>query len=394
MKAIIKILLLLFPIPFMFSYYIPLVEFSSATYIMKHGLVLLILIISIIFHFPFKRLTNFKPYFFFSFSIFLIYLFLNLLFKSEFRYIYLFYLLSFIILFLLAFSLSRIKDSISLMKFPYYSFVILLFGTILYALFNDINVSSEWSTLNYGVTKTRWTFGYFHPGYFASFVMTCGILSHLLIKHKLISKWNYLIIIICFVLIYLSQSRNCLFSFSIFILISHSKSSFKLFKIIAISSSFILLSLLSTSWQYLNTVSSGRFSTWVANFVYNYDSFNLLTGTGLGKAKRIEFNSNYNVVSEHEMIFHVDNFYFEIFLQFGIIGLVLFIFVIMMLFKTVRRSFFNDYNKRVLIAILSTLIFYGFFDSSFFSTGNIVSVLLWTIFFVQLNLNYMKKSLL
>ena len=392
MKPILKILLLVLPIPFLISHYVPLEIFSSYTYMMKHGLVLLILVISIINHFPFKRLSKFKPYFFASFSIFMTYLFLNLFLKSEVRFIYVFYLLSYIVLFLFAFSLSRIINSISLMKFPYYSIVFLLFSTIIFSLVYDIYVYSEWSTLISGETKKRWTFGYYHPGYLASFIMVCGILSHFLIKHNLISKWNYLIIIICFFIIYLTQTRNSLIAFSIFILISHSKNSYKLFKLLVISSSSVLFFLLITDWQYLNIIGSGRFSTWISHFVYNFDSFNFLTGTGIGNAKRIGFSSNFNSVSENEMIFHVDNFYFEIFLQFGIIGLFLLIFVVMMLFQTVSKSVFTGYNKRVLIAIFFTLIFYAFFDSSFFTTGNIVSVLLWTLFFVQLNLNYMKKS--
>ena len=150
------------------------------------------------------------------------YLFLNLFLKSEVRFIYVFYLLSYIVLFLFAFSLSRIINSISLMKFPYYSIVFLLFSTIIFSLVYDIYVYSEWSTLISGETKKRWTFGYYHPGYLA-FIMVCGILSHFLIKHNLISKWNYLIIIICFFIIYLTQTRNSLIAFSIFILISFEK---------------------------------------------------------------------------------------------------------------------------------------------------------------------------
>ena len=227
---LLKFLLFFLPMPFVISYYLPTKIFISTAYFLKHSIVLSILITSIFIHFPFNRLTRFKPYFFTSFTIFMAYLFCNLFLKSEIKLLYIFYLLSLVVLFLLAFVLARLKNITSLLKFPYYGLITILFGTIVYSLLNDINIFSEWATLSYGVSKRRWSFGYYHPGYFASFLMLSGILSHFLIKHKIISKWNYIIILISFILIFLSGTRNSFISLCIYLLISHSSRTFKYFK--------------------------------------------------------------------------------------------------------------------------------------------------------------------
>ena len=388
----LKLLLFFLPIPFVISFYLPTKNLISTAYLFKHTIVISLLIVSILIHYPFNKLTRFKPYFFASFTTFIAYLFCNLFLKSELKLLNIFYLVSFVILFLLAFVLSRLNNIRNILKFPYYGLITILLVTIVYSLINDINVYSEWATISYGETKRRWTFGFFHPGYFASFLMLSGILSHFLIRHRIISRWNYLVVIISVILIFLSGTRNSFISLCIYLLVSHSSSTYYYFKFLAGFIFFILLAVVGVNWNYINILSSGRLSTWIAHFIYNLDSFNFLFGTGLGNAERIGMASNTNYTSKNEMIFHIDNFYFEIFLQFGLIGLFLLIMVLMQLLKTIRKSCFTGYNRRVALALFYTLIFFAFFDSALISTGNLVSVILWIIFFTQLNFDFHRKT--
>jgi len=385
-RKILNILLFFLPLPFLASHYVIVADYSGLSYILKHVTVISVLIVALIVHVPFNRIRYYRAYFTISLALFISYLFINYILISKINIINSFYLLSYVVLFVYTYLLGRMKDALKLLLYPYYGLLLLLIITILTSIIFDVNLYSTWGMIDSTVLRKRWTFGYFHPGYFASFVMILGVLAHVLIKRELLSNLNYLVVIASLVLIYLSGTRNSFISYLIFLLISHSRASFRMMKAGFVLVAAIISIMLFNSWGLINSLSSGRLSTWLTHLVYNGDSFNFLVGTGLGNAKRIEFASNWVGESEHDIVFHVDNFYFEIFMQFGIIGLFLFFGVILSLFVSIKKSGLKGYNSRVLKALLLSLMFFGFFDSAFLSTGNLVPVLLWTIFFIQLNI--------
>lgn len=385
MRLVLKILLFLLPLPFLASHYVILSDYAEYSYLFKHLSVIGILVISLLSHIPFQRIRKFQPYFLISFILFAGYIVINYLWKSELYVTGSFYILSFFVLFIYAFLVGRSKDSLRLLVYTYYGLLLFLALTISVSLLFEVNLYSSWGMVDSDSLRKRWTFGYYHPGYFASFVMICGILAHVLIKQKVINKWNYIVVMLSFVLIYMSGTRNSFLSYFIFLAISHSRATFFMLKTGLSISIITVLFMLYKSWDVINSLSTGRLSTWLSHLIYNGDSFSLLFGTGLGNAKRINFASNGLGESTHEMIFHIDNFYFEILIQFGLVGFLLLVIVIASLFVLIRRRHLIGYRFRVLHAVLMTLLFFGFFDSAFISTGNLVPVVLWALFFIQLN---------
>ena len=385
MRFILKLLLFLLPLPFVASQYVLLSHYADYSYLLKHLLVIIVLLVAFLSHIPFKRIGKFRPYFFISFMIFGSYLVTNYFLKSDIYLTGSLYITSFFVLFIYAFLIGRLKNSHRLLSFTYFGLLFLLIVTITVSIFFDINLYSFWGMVDSNDIRKRWTFGYYHPGYFASFVMVCGIFAHVLIKQRAINSWNYLVVLLSTILIYMSGTRNSFISFLIFLSVSHSKFTFRLLKAGFLFGVSIVSIMLYFKWDLINALSTGRLSTWLSHLIYNSDSFSLLFGTGLGNAKRINFASNGGGESSHELVFHIDNFYFEIFLQFGLIGVVLMTLVIASLFVLIVKVRFSGYSQRVLYAVLVTLLFFGLFDSAFISTGNLVPVLLWPLFFIQLN---------
>ena len=77
---------------------------------------------------------------------------------------------------------------------------------------------------------------------------------------------------------------------------------------------------------------------------------------------------------------------FEIFLQFGLVGLLLLLIFIIYLYLQTNQKQSPDQN-RVLLGILISIMFYGMFDSALISSGNIVPIVLWSLFFQLLFVN-------
>jgi hypothetical protein len=393
MKLLVKIVLFLLPIPFVLIHYIPLNEWRYLFYFMKHSLVLLLFLFSSVYYIIYiSKIGKKSLIIFLLLLIFSTYLYLNLFLYSKYSFLYFNYISSFVILIITMLFISRINFQSSLLRPIYYSLMILLFFTITFALINDVYLYSEWNDVSSNGTKTRWTFGFDHPGYFASFFLTLAILSKILIDQNILHKIHYLVIPISFILIFLSYTRNSFIALIIFLLFSFSKKSYSLSKYLAIIITILFSLMLLNDFNNMNAISTGRFMNWATQFLYNYDQFNWFFGTGIGNAERVGFVSNSEDIANYDVMFHADNFFFDIFLQFGLIGL----FLLLLFLGGIFLVALNERDlliKRNIVALLLSLSFYSVFDSALLSTGNLFSVVIWMIVFQQISIKYIYKEL-
>lgn len=375
------------PLPFVLSHYTLTENYGTLMYIVKHLSIITLLFLLKLIHLGLAENKRFKPYFFVSFTVFILYLIINYISKSELTLTKSLYIASFLVLFYTSFLFSRLPECWNYLRPSYYSLLIVLFVTILISYLGGLDLYEYYAVLDSGQDRKRWLFGYFHPGYFASFLLTVGVLGFNLIRHNLIAKTHYIVVFTAAFLIFLSGTRNSLITYFIVLFVSHSTRAFRLSKLLVLAGTLVSVLMLNNNWILLNRLSSGRLGTWVTHLALNSQDFNFLWGTGLGNAKRIEFKANGSGSGEQELLFHIDNFYFEVLLQFGIIGLGLLFLVIISLFIIVQRSRLAGFTRRFAYSLLIGLMFYGSFDSAFISTGNLVSVFFWLMFFTNLNMS-------
>jgi hypothetical protein len=383
-----KILFLILPLPFILSQYSVFDDYNSFLYLSKHLLVIIIFLLIFL-----KNIVNIKRFILKKFKImtilmvFITYLFINLSLNSIIQSEYIYYILSIFIMFFVVINLNTLCN-LTQFKYIYFSLLFCLFGALFYSLVFDINLYGNWINLT-GDNRIRWLFGFNHPGYLASYFLVLSILSFILVSNNILAHRHYIIIFISLIIIILTDTRNSLFTLIIFLLVSTSHNTFRIFKIIGILvTSLFIATILTSRLDILNIYSSNRLGLWTAHFISNYDSFNILFGTGFGNVERMFHSSNTDgkVVQQVASIFHVDNYYFEIFLQFGLVGLLLLLIFIIYLYLQTNQKQSPDQN-RVLLGILISIMFYGLFDSALISSGNIVPIVLWSLFFQLLFVN-------
>jgi O-antigen ligase len=143
----------------------------------------------------------------------------------------------------------------------------------------------------------------------------------------------------------------------------------------------------------IDEFSSFRLTFWKDNIGLNLSSSNLFGGTGLGKASRkIVAPKDTRDYFQLTRKFHVDNFYVETLIEFGAVGLLLYLMFLFLVYKKLGlrrtlkanrtccgndRRVFNLYNHAM--ACFVTLVVYGVFDSTLITTGNIISIYCWFI---------------
>ena len=385
MYRLLNILLFILPFPFILINYILFEDVYESLYLVKHFVILIITLFCVLLESPFKKYRKNKRILILLLFLFLLYCLMNLLLLSNFNFQYFSFISSIIILLFFSFSFSKIPEGLRFLKTTYYSMLLILFVTISISFIYDLPVNSKWQVLD-GSFKVRWNFGYLHPGYLSSYCLLTGLLANFFINKKILSKKHNSIIIISLIIIALTNTRNSMLSLVLYLLISNLTVNYTYLKVacffvIAFVANFI-------NFELLNIFSSGRLELWLAHFIYNYDSFSLLWGTGFGNANHLDFNKSF----DENTIFHIDNYYFEILLQAGFVGFFLLLFILFAIYKLIKKNK-NVSIKRVSFAIFFTLLFYGFFDSGFLTTGNIVPIILWPLLFSQLRINTVERTL-
>ena len=365
--------------------YILFEDVFESLYFFKHFIVVTIALLCILLESPFKKYRKNKRKLISLLFLFLLYCIMNLLLLSNFNPQYFSFISSIIILLFFSFAFSKIPEGVRLLKTTYYSMLLILIVTISISFIYGLPINTKWQVLD-GSFKVRWNFGYLHPGYLSSYCLLTGLLANFFIKKKILSKKHNVIIIISLIIIVLTNTRNSLLSLVLYLLMSNLTISYTYLKV---ASFFVIVFVVNfINFESLNVFSSGRLELWFAHFIYNYDSFSLLWGTGFGNAKHLDVYGNYG----ENTIFHIDNYYFEILLQVGLVGLFLLLFILFAIYKLIQKNK-NTSIKRDSFAIFFTLLFYGFFDSGFLTTGNIVPIILWPLLFSQTRINTVERTL-
>ena len=249
------------------------------------------------------------------------------------------------------------------------------------------------------VSEERMELLYGNPLYFGGILYTLLCSSSLLLwltPSKYEKFYLTLFIIISLYLIFLTNARTFILASIIFfsLYFYFSNKNFKLFFWLLIFPFFIGLSIYF-SYLDFNDLSSNRLSIWKDALSNGVKFPNIFIGNfDLGYTKELTLDSG-EVVEQSFQRYAVDNTYIELFINTGVIGLILFILGLknLLSIKRMNINFINNESKKgknifiiaysVLISLFFSAIFYGHYPS-FGNTLNsvlfpaIVSVLILT----------------
>jgi hypothetical protein len=369
-----KIIFSVLPLPFVLVNYRPLFELYAYTYALKHTLFLLFcaLLILELWKERYEKTLVEKQVLISHISL-VSYLFLNMLLMSTVSLTMLMYLIS-LLLFLPTVYLAGMKlDGWGGFKAQYYLLIILVPSLSIYSILTGENLFGTYSDLQGGV-KVRWMFGFMHPGYFSSYFLIIYLLGTYLLIEKKIGKWNYVLLSLAVIVMFFSYTRNTILSVVLVTIWIYNPRSRFILRWGFVASLVVMSVCLLYDYKWLNAISSGRIGVWMSNFNHNLPNFSYLFGTGLGNAERLHYTESIHG-EEVGDIFHVDNFFLDIFFQFGMVGLALLGWVLYSIYNMKGVRDVRNVGPFLLIIIFSM------FDSSLFSTGNLLSIVTWTVFF-------------
>jgi hypothetical protein len=242
---------------------------------------------------------------------------------------------------------------------------ILLLVTFLISWINGVSMFEVWA-------RSRFIFGFDHPGYLGSLMAVAVISSLSLVLKK--GKKNYFdltLLLIMVIFLILNYSRNAIvvvivYSVLLLILKKYDKINLKLIYITLISIVVITFLVSFFFFDFINKVSSLRLSIWF-KFIKDtlFSHGNIWFGHGIWMQK------DKGILSR----MHVDNYNLEFIYESGIILYALFFISLNFIFIYLSRIN-NPYIKYSLASFVG-IVFYGFFDSSFLTFGSLISVYLW-----------------
>ncbi len=393
-KNILKLLFFSFPFFFIYSSFEPLKDSWQFIYIGKHVIVLLVFIMIIItYPINFKFSKNIKAAFF----VLMIYIVYNFMINSSLSLASFYFVYSFMALVYISTKIPIIDNDKEFVLALYYGLLVFMLIAISYSLLYGRDLFKL--TYTYNGMRLRWYFDFHNPSYLGAILLLIGILTIYLKKKNKISKVQCFIVLpITTILIVLTDSRNSIISLLIFYVSLNLKKVTKVTKIIFVLAIPFILYLLFVDYDTIDGLSSSRLTVWTETLNHNMQDLTIskfLFGVGLGNAKEIGFKKTFNAnVEVYKDIFHADNFYLEIFIQFGFLGLLLLIILIVVLYIEINKKLILEKNKNMLNTIYFVMLFFGFFNSSFISVGSLLSIGLWMIFwetyFETIQLKYEK----
>lgn len=242
---------------------------------------------------------------------------------------------------------------------------ILLLATFIWSWINGITMFEVWA-------RSRFIYGFDHPGYLGS-LMAVAIMSSfsVVLKKGVKNYFDMFLLFTMLVFLFLNYSRNAIlvvlvYSLLLFVFIRYQKVNLKFIYITLISIVTITLLTSYFFFDFINTISSLRLSIWV-----NFLKDNLFSNNNIWFGNGIWIHEDKNILSR----MHVDNYNLEFLYESGIILYTLFFICINFLF--IYLSKINKPYIKYSIASFVGIVFYGFFDSSFLTFGSIISVYLW-----------------
>lgn len=238
--------------------------------------------------------------------------------------------------------------------------------------------------------QERLTFVYGNPLYLGAIayaIICCSLMLRELSKSSLERKLLFVLSLVCFWIILESYSRSFMVGvFTVFVF----RKRFTWGLVVTTMACFILTASLFAIFQNetlktvdLNKVSSGRIGNWSSSFQDSIDGMRVVWG-GDGLAN---YDASFNLDDDGAVDvtfqrYAIDNSYFEIFSNTGVIGLSLFMWGLIKILQTVsetkRKCLANesdlkgilDLSYAIMVSILVASLFYGFYPS----LGNAINV--------------------
>jgi len=270
---------------------------------------------------------------------------------------------------------------------------ILFIGIISSVVFGIPLSESTWASV---MSRMRYTFGFRHPGYIATVIFSLILVAwllHLFSSEQKEKNIMSFVAILGIIMLYLTASRTSLISllsiivvavllnsgirFSSFIALSY------LGLVFLVSIFFVALLKYSDLWYMFNKISSGRIAIWAnslrCNVTNNPWSFiwggEQATSRGISKLSGEDGSMITSVFGRYRL----DSVYIDMFLMFGVIGLILFIFIFIWFLKSLlkkRRDLENNYKKvySFIIAVVIGVLVASVSASWIPSMGNLINI--------------------
>ena len=211
--------------------------------------------------------------------------------------------------------------------------------------------------------QSRLTLGFNHPGVLASHLTTVMLSSF---KGFRIS----VLFLLTIVIVYMTNAQNPLLALSIMFFSGVIWRYFRTTVVLSLLSSIGLF--LFYGQDRIDQLMSGRLTLWGLHLVHNLKGNLALFGTGPGNAVRLNLDSSFFSNMSIESYFHVDNYWVEVLIEDGVIGVCL-----LLLFVVRGLYLFRSKNMVNAFILLLIVVIYSVFDSAFISTGSVFSVLVW-----------------
>ncbi|MCX5749213.1 MAG: hypothetical protein NTZ10_03090 [Candidatus Saganbacteria bacterium] len=257
-----------------------------------------------------------------------------------------------------------------------FSIIILFLAVSMIPVFIDLLFNAAGFIYNTWYGRPRLLLGYFHPKEASIALLIPILLARFFITDKKI-KYQFVIFfdLPVLVLLYFVSSRNTLFFYANFLLLSFLLKRIKFVPtIILYGLTYIGIPLLFLAQYYeeINLWLSKRLSIWMTG---NISFF----GSGMAMASIAE----YGVFSK----FRIDNFYLDYLIENGVIPFVFLITVLFLIILKLRSTKIRGvYVNAVYIPFLISCVF----DSGMFSSGNFLNLFVWS--FVAAGLCFKSES--
>lgn len=314
----------------------------------------------------------------FLFSIFLI----QFLFFSQYSFSSLFLSCRIPLIFLSAFFLNffiTYNDILQLRKIFFYS-------TLFIIILSTFNGAPIFDFYEYA-DRNRMVLGFKKPSYLAEILFVNLLLLYIEFKGSVNkNKLLYINFAILISGLILTNSRAAILVLLLFFILNflNKKSIFKpVFKKVIFA---VLTSLFVYNFSSLfeELFKSGRLIIWLNNINFNLKSYlDFIFGTGYGNA--VSYIDFFNTRNESDVgsFFHVDSFYVGLFIQSGILGVLLFIFNIRVLIKLLIK----DTGSKLM---LYSFICYAIFESTLVNISTPFAFITWLLIFWNSNNYYFK----
>lgn len=225
--------------------------------------------------------------------------------------------------------------------------------------------------------RKRWLFGFEHPGYFSGILYGLAILSSYL---SIIEKKKKLLYFVFFsiIIIIFTDTRNATICLVIIFIFYFWRNYPKRLVAGFLMLMLTIASIIPSFIPEIDKASSYRLSMWKYGIDYNLNGAAPIFGRGLTDSIRPDIKGQIIERGDNKLVFHIDNYYLEVFIEYGVFGLLTLLLFLLEVFITLLR----ERNRRLMffkIGVFTSLVFYGTFDAGFISTGNFLSMSSWII---------------